>query len=75
MAREKLPQLPLYPGERECRAPSAERILETSAPLQRHRLRDQGQLVQTFEPELTDLQQQILTLMRLPASIFRATAG
>jgi hypothetical protein len=73
MARDKLPQLPLYPEERECRAPSTERILETFAPLQRHRLRDEGRLVQTFEPELTDLQQQILALMRLPASIFRST--
>ena len=75
MARDKLPQLPLYPEERECRAPSTERILETFAPLQRHRLRDEGRLVQTFEPELTDLQQQILALMRLPASPFRSTAG
>jgi transposase len=71
MTREKLQQLPLYPEERECQAPSTERILDTFAPLQRHRLRNKGRLVQTFEPELTDLHQQILQLLRLPASVFR----
>ncbi|MBA4182115.1 MAG: transposase [Anaerolinea sp.] len=73
MARTKLQQLPLYPEERECQAPSTERILDTFAPLQRHRLRDKGRLVQTFEPELTDLHRQILALLCLPASIFRVT--
>lgn len=73
MAREQLHQLPLYPEERECQAPSTERILDVLAPLQRHRLRNQGRLVQIFEPELTDLHQQILALLRLPASIFRVT--
>jgi transposase len=73
MAREKLDRLPLYPEERECMAPSTERILDTFAPLQRHRLRNKGRLVQVFEPQLTDLHQQILALLRLPASIFRIT--
>ncbi len=73
MAREKLHQLPLYPEERECQAPSTERILDTFAPLQRHRLGNKGRLVQIFEPELTDLHQKILALLRLPASIFRVT--
>jgi transposase len=73
MAREKLDQLPLYPEERECTAPSTERILDTFAPLHRHRLRNKGRLVKIFEPELTDLHQQILALLRLPTSIFRIT--
>ena len=71
MTREKLQQLPLYPEERECQAPSTERILDTFAPLQRHRLRNKARLVQIFEPELSDLHQQILQLLRLPASVFR----
>jgi transposase len=40
MAREGIEMLPLYPEERECRAPSTERILRLFEPLQRHRLRD-----------------------------------
>jgi transposase len=71
MARERIESLPLYPEERECRAPSTERILDLFAPLQRHRLRKRGKLVQVFEPELTKLQKQILALMRLPVSAFR----
>ncbi len=72
MAREKIDQLPLYPEERECRAPSTERILDVFAPLQRHRLCKQGRLVQLFEPELNDLHKQILGLIHLPASVFRS---
>jgi len=73
MAREKLDRLPLYPEERECKAPSTERILDVFAPLQRHRLRRKGRLVQIFEPELNDLHRQILGLMRLPTSLFKAS--
>jgi hypothetical protein len=71
--REHLTHLPLYPEERDCTAPSTERILDVFAPLQRHRLRRKGRLVQVFEPELTSLHKQILGLMQLPASIFRST--
>lgn len=72
MVREKIAQLPLYPEERECRAPSTERILDLFAPLQRHRLREEGRLIQTFEPNLTQLQKQILDLLGLATSAFRA---
>lgn len=71
MAREKIEHLPLYPEERECRAPSTERILDLFAPLQRHRLRNSGILVQVFEPELSKLHQKILALMKLNVSAFR----
>ncbi len=71
MAREKVDSLPLYPEERECRAPSTERILNLFAPLQRHRLRKHGNLVQVFEPELSRLHKKVLALMQLPGSAFR----
>lgn len=70
MAREKVEQLPLYPEERECRAPSTERILAVFEALQRHRLRKNNRLAQVFEPQLTELQRQIIGLMRVPASSF-----
>jgi hypothetical protein len=48
--------------------PSPERILEVCAPLQRHDLWAGRQRVQTFQPQLTDLQHQIVTLLgRRPA--------
>lgn len=70
MAREKIARLPLYPEERECRAPTTERILALFAPLQRHRLRSDGRLVRIFEPDLTELHRQILGLLNLPVSVF-----
>jgi len=73
MAREKIEMLPLYPEERECRAPSTERILRLFEPLQRHRLRDGDNLIQTFAPTLNDLQSQLLQLIGLPAEAFTAT--
>ena len=71
MARDGIEHLPLYPEERLCRAPSTERILDVFAPLQRHHLYRKGRLVQIFEPALDELQEQVLKLLRLPASIFR----
>lgn len=73
MVREKIEMIPLYPEERECRAPSTERILRLFEPLQRHRLRDGNRLVQIFEPELSELQRQILKLLGLPTTAFVAT--
>jgi transposase len=72
MAREGLECLSLYPEERQCKAPSTERVLDVFAPLQRHRLRRADRLVQVFEPELSDLHRQILDLMHLPADVFRS---
>lgn len=71
MAREGIEKIPLYPEERECRAPSTERILAVFEALQRHRLHKKGRPVQVFEPQLTGLQRQISELMRIPASCFR----
>lgn len=73
MAREKIDILPLYPEERECRAPSTERILELFEPLQRHRLRDRDRLVQMFEPELSELQRHVLHLLDMPVAAFTAS--
>src|SRR6266496_4774466 len=59
--------IPLYPELRACEAPSAERILAVLADLTRHELHRDGHTVQTFEAELTPLQQQILELLGVPA--------
>ena len=58
--------------ERECKAPSTERVLDVFAPVQRHRLRKTNRLVQIFEPELSDLHRQILDLIRLTADVFQS---
>ena len=43
MTREQVPELPLYPEDRSCTAPTATRIFK-------HLTRD-GQALQTFEPQ------------------------
>jgi hypothetical protein len=72
MAREHIDSLPLYPEERSCKAPSAQRIFELFSPLSRHRLRRAGRLVEVFEPQLTKLQKRLLHLIGIPVAAFRS---
>lgn len=71
MARESLAHLPLYPEERDCKAPSAERLLDVFANLQRHRLKRDGRVVQIFDPKLNALHKKILGLIGLSESSFK----
>ena len=69
-------RLPAYPEFRGCAAPSADRIFEIFAHVQRHELRDQdGSLIPVFEPELTPLQLKILELLDVPATAYTKTAS
>ncbi|MCA1670771.1 MAG: transposase, partial [Actinobacteria bacterium] len=58
--------IPLYPELRGCTAPSTARIVEIFTDLTRHELRRDGRLVQTFQPELSPLHQQVLHLLDVP---------
>ena len=70
MARRGIAELTLYPEDRDCKAPSTDRILETFAPLQRHLLYKAGRVVQRFDPELTDLQRRLLGLLGISPKAF-----
>ena len=70
MKQRGIERIPLYPEERECRAPSAERILEIFGSLQRHLLSKRGKPIQRFEPELTALHRKILGLAGLSTAAF-----
>ena len=71
MTDTDLTELSLYPEDRGCTAPTTARILEIFTGLARHHLRDaDGQHIQTFHPELTDLQRQVLDLLDIPASVY-----
>jgi transposase len=71
MADTGLDQLSLYPEDRGCKAPTTARILEIFTGLTRHHLYNaNGQPVQTFHPELTDLQRQVLDLLDIPTSAY-----
>ena len=74
MSNQHLTGIALYPELRNCPAPSAPRILQIFNDLTRHQLiNNDGQIVQTFEPQLTDLQQQVLDLLHIPNSIYSSS--
>lgn len=72
MKRDGLDELPLYPEQRECRRPTTEQVLRLFSLAQRHRLTQAGHTVQLFDAVLTDLQRQILGLLAIPESAYRA---
>ena len=71
MEREDLENLPLYPEERATHRPTAEQILRLYSLIERHRLCEDGRQVKLFEPELTDLQEQVLSLLGVPETAYR----
>jgi hypothetical protein len=69
MKKAGIARLPAYPEVPRLRRPSADRIFEIFAHVQRHELHDHaGTLIQVFEPELTPLQLKILELLGVPAT-------
>ena len=71
MKREKIAQLPLYPEQRLCAKPTTEQILGLFSFAQRHELIQDGNTVQVFDVQFTDLQRQLLMLLRIPEQAFR----
>ena len=73
MKDQDLRQLSLYPEDRGCAAPTAARVLDIFSGLSRHHLRDQhGHLVQTFQPELSQLQALVLDLLDIQHNVYTA---
>ena len=71
MADLNLADIPLYPEHRPCTAPSAQRILQIFAGVARHHLTDHtGTTIQTFQPDLTPQQHQILQLLDIPTTTY-----
>jgi transposase len=70
MTARGLTELSLYPEDRGCAAPTAARVLEIFTGVARHHLIHDGRTVQTFQPQLTDLQQQVLDLLDIPTSAY-----
>ena len=62
--------LPLYHEDRSCTAPTAARVFDHLTPIQRHHLTRDRHTVQTFEPQLTPLQTQLLDLLAVPTSAY-----
>jgi transposase len=71
MQREHIPELPLYPEQRRCKRPTTEQVLRLFSLVEHHVLLNDGQSVQVFDVELTDLQRQVLTLLGVSEQAFR----
>jgi transposase len=66
MRKLNIKQMPLYPEERACTAPTTERIFELFEDLRRHRLIDKaGHVHQRFYDELSEPQRSVLRLFKL----------
>jgi transposase len=74
MKQKGIESLPLYPEERENRRPTCEQIFRLFSRAERHSLNHDVKLVRVFNPELTSLQLQVLTLLGVPDSAYRHLA-
>ncbi|MBD3334734.1 MAG: IS1634 family transposase [Candidatus Eisenbacteria bacterium] len=63
MQKAGIRELPLYPEERQSRRPTAEQVLRLFNRVERHHLYSGKRCVQVFNPQLTELQRQILRLL------------
>lgn len=70
MSTRKIRSIPLYPEERECRAPTADKILAVFEPLRRHRLMKKGVVIQNFHDELSEVQCTVLDLLDAPTEAY-----
>jgi hypothetical protein len=64
--------LPLYPEERACAAPTAARVLEVFEPLCAHELVGGASLLKGYDPNLSNLHHQLLELLKVPVTAYRA---
>lgn len=62
--------IPLYPEERACHAPTADKLLGLFENVRRHRLFQHGKPFKTFWDELSDVQRLVLDLLEIPTSAY-----
>jgi transposase len=70
MTRDGISELALYHEQRACTAPTAALTFEHFTDVQRHQLTRDDQHIQTFDPQLTPTQHQLLKLLGIPASAY-----
>jgi hypothetical protein len=71
MRAARIAALPLYPESRDCKAPTAARVIEIFEPLYAHELRVAGEVVASYDPTLSKLHRQVLDLLNLPATTYQ----
>ena len=68
MKKKGLRSIPIYHEERECRAPTADKVLTLFEPLRRHRLLHSQKEVRTFWDPLTEVHRLVLGLLDVPTA-------
>ncbi len=68
MTREKTESLPLYPEGRLCRCPTTRRLIDAFEIVQRHTLHTREREPVVLVTELSSLQRNLLTLLRVPSN-------
>jgi transposase len=74
MKREDIREIPLYPEERRCRRPTTQQVLRLFSHVARHVVTRTDGTTETFEPQLTEIQAQILHLLQIPPQAFKNPA-
>ena len=72
MKRQKIKELPIYPEQRLCKRPTTEQILRLFSLAERHTLLRDAKPIQSFPPQLTELQRQTLDLLGVPERAYLA---
>jgi transposase len=72
MKRERIKELPIYPEQRRCKRPTTEQILRLFSFAERHTLLRDTTPIQSFAPQLTELQRQTLDLLGVPVRAYLA---
>jgi transposase len=72
MSRRRLKSLPLYPEGKRCRRPTAHRVINLFAPVQRHVLHRAGEDPEELTTELSELERQILELLGVSSNDYAA---
>jgi transposase len=65
------PAIGIYPEDRDCPAPSAARLLDIFAGLDRHHLHQHGRTVQVFDPQLDTRHRAVLRLLGIRATAYQ----
>lgn len=73
MRDHDIESLPLYPEERSTSRPTAEQKLKLYAHTQRHTITKDNHVLHAFEPELTELQEKVLSLLGVPTTRYQPT--
>ena len=66
MAARRIKALPLYPEDRDCQAPTAARVFDLLDPLTRTVVRHHDRVLAVADPDLSPLQERLLTLLAVP---------